>query len=192
MSIESLESFTPTSQADWRQWLEEHHVSKQSVWVVFYKKGSSIPSLTWSESVDESLCYGWIDSVKKKRDDISSIQLFSKRKPKSTWSKINKEKINTLIESGKMTPAGMKCIETAKANGSWTILDSVEALIVPEELEEAFRLKPAAKIFYECQSKSVKKMILHRITLAKQVETRQNRIKEIVDLACEGKKPKGM
>jgi uncharacterized protein YdeI (YjbR/CyaY-like superfamily) len=111
------EQFYPKNQQEWRQWLEENHQSRDSIWVVFYKKNSKIPSITWSESVDEALCYGWIDSVKRKLDDVSSIQYFSKRKPKSTWSKINKVKIEILHAAGKISPAGYKSIELGKANG---------------------------------------------------------------------------
>jgi len=89
--------------------------------------------------VDEALCFGWIDSIKKRLDEGRSIQFFSKRKPKGTWSKINKQKVQKFINNGQMTQAGLDCIATAKQNGSWTILDSVEALIIPKYLEKALK-----------------------------------------------------
>lgn len=114
-----------------KMWLENNHVIEDSVWVIFYKQKVKKPTMTWSDSVDEALCFGWIDSTKMTLDKERFIQYFSKRKAKSTWSKVNKDKILVLRASGDMTPAGEVSIEVAKRNGSWEILDSVEALIIP-------------------------------------------------------------
>ncbi len=184
--------FYPTNTTEWRDWLAENHISKQSVWLVFYNKASAKKSITWSEAVDVALCFGWIDSKKVKIDADTSHQFFSKRKPNSTWSKINKEKIETLTAQGLMMPAGLACIEVAKQNGSWTILDEVEALIVPNDLEAAFANSPAAEAFFSNSSKSVKKILLSWLVLAKTTETRQKRIAEIVESAEQGLKPKHM
>ncbi len=142
MSMCETEIFYPKSQKDWRKWLEKNHHSKQSVWLVVYTKSSEKPSITWSESVDVAICFGWIDSKKIKIDEETSHQFFSKRKPKSTWSKINKEKVQRLTDSGLMTESGLKSIAIAKENGSWTILDEAEELIIPEDLEKAFKKQP--------------------------------------------------
>jgi len=182
--------FYPTSQADWRQWLEENHLSKQSVWLVFYAKSSKKPSISWSEAVDEALCFGWIDSKKIKIDEEKSHQFFSKRKPQSTWSKINKEKVQKLIENGLMTQAGLNSIEVAKQNGSWTILDEVEELIIPKDLEKAFKKYQGSKDYFQSLSKTIRKMMLTSLVLAKRPETRQKRIDEIAELAGQNKKPK--
>jgi uncharacterized protein YdeI (YjbR/CyaY-like superfamily) len=131
MEKKEVEIFLAASHTAWRKWLEENHLSKQAVWLVLYNKSSDKKSITWREAVDVALCFGWIDSKKIKIDNETSHQFFSKRKPNSTWSKINKEKVSELIESGLMTDAGYKSIETAKQNGSWAILDEVEALIIP-------------------------------------------------------------
>lgn len=184
------EIFYPTSQTEWRQWLEENHSSKQSVWLVFYAKSSEKPSITWSDAVDEALCFGWIDSKKIKIDTETSHQYFSKRKPQSTWSKINKEKVQRLMEDGRMTQAGWYSIETAKQNGSWTILDEVEKLIIPGDLEIAFKKHKGSKDYFLSLSKSTRKIILSWIVLAKRQETRQKRIDEIAELAGQNKKPK--
>lgn len=184
--------FYPANTTEWRDWLAENHIAKQSVWLVFYNKASAKKSITWSEAVDVALCFGWIDSKKVKIDADTSHQFFSKRKPNSTWSKINKEKIETLTAQGLMTPAGLACIEVAKQNGSWTILDEVEALIVPNDLEAAFANSPAAEAFFSNSSKSVKKILLSWLVLAKTTETRQKRIAEIVESAEQGLKPKHM
>lgn len=188
--MEKVEVFYPKNQAAWRKWLEKNHLSKQSVWLVFYNKKSKLKSITWSDAVDEALCFGWIDSKKIKIDEETSHQFFSKRKPKSTWSKINKDKIARLIEQEKMSQAGMESIEKAKENGSWTILDEVEELIMPADLEIAFNQKPHAKNYYLSLSKSMKKGILSWLLFAKTTETRQKRIREIVDQAAQNLKPK--
>lgn len=182
--------FYPTSLRDWRQWLEANHQSKQSVWLVFYAKMSKKPSLTWSEAVDVALCFGWIDSKKIKIDDETSHQFFSRRKPNSTWSRINKVKVQQLIEQGLMTQAGLDSIETAKQNGSWTILDEVEELIIPNDLEEAFDKYGGSKDYFLSLSKSVKKMMLTYLVLAKRPDTRQKRIDEIAEHAGQKMKPK--
>ena len=192
MEQPQIEVFYPQNTMAFRNWLQENHISKQAVWIVFYKKASKKESLTWSEAVDVALCFGWIDSKKIKINDDTSHQFFSKRKAKSTWSKINKEKINRLIADSLMTEAGYKSIETAKQNGSWTILDEVEELIVPDDLEEAFKIHEGSKDYFLSLSKSSKKMILHWIVLAKRPETRQKRIAEIAECASKQQKPKHM
>lgn len=190
MEKNEIEIFYPTSQTAWRKWLEQNHLSKQAVWLVFYNKKSEKKSIIWSEAVDVALCFGWIDSKKIKIDEETSHQFFSKRKPKSTWSKINKEKIERLIEQGLMTEAGFKSIATAIQNGSWTILDEVEELIIPADLEAAFADKPNSKDFFLSLSKSVRKIILAWLVFAKTIETRQKRITEIVESAEQKLKPK--
>lgn len=179
--MQETEQFYPASQAEWRQWLDKNHVSKQSVWLVFYSKSSTKKSITWSEAVDVALCYGWIDSKKIKIDEETSHQFFSKRKAQSTWSKINKEKVRQLIEQGLMTQAGLDSIEKAKQNGSWTVLDEVEELIIPQDLDEAFNKFEGSKTYFLSLSKSVKKMMLQWLVLAKRPETRQKRISEIIE-----------
>jgi uncharacterized protein YdeI (YjbR/CyaY-like superfamily) len=190
MHKKETEIFYPKSKTEWRKWLQENHVSKQAVWLVYYNKKSKLESITWSEAVDEALCFGWIDSKRISIDNNTSHQFFSKRKPKSTWSKINKNKVQALIEKGLMTNAGLVCIETAKQNGSWTILDEVEELIIPADLETEFRKKPVAKEFFSKASKSVKKIILYWLLSAKTIETRQKRIREIIESAEQNLKPK--
>lgn len=190
MNKEEIEIFYPTSQTAWRLWLQNNHNSKQSVWLVFYKKTSTKPSISWSNAVDEALCFGWIDSKKITINNEKSHQFFSKRKPKSTWSKINKEKVLQLTEAGKMSKAGFEIIEAAKQNGSWTILDEVEELIIPEDLKTALKTKINAMDFFLSLSKSVRKQYLQWLLFAKRQETREKRITEIVDLADKKQKPK--
>jgi uncharacterized protein YdeI (YjbR/CyaY-like superfamily) len=190
MHNKEIGTYSPQSQTDWRQWLEKNHQSKQSVWLVFYTKKSNIPSLSWSEAVDEALCFGWIDSTRKKINDISFMQFFSKRKPKSNWSKINKEKVQQLIGNKRMTKAGYESVEIAKQNGYWTILDEIEEVIIPNDLEIAFEKHNGSKDYFLGLSKSTRKIILSWIILVRKQETRQKRIEEVVESAALNLKPK--
>lgn len=188
--MQETETFYPETKKDWRNWLKKNHKTSESVWLIYFKKKSNMPSITWSEAVDEALCFGWIDSKAKPIDDEKYMQFFTKRKPKSVWSKINKEKVKVLIEEGHMTSAGIAVIEIAKENGSWTILDEVEELTIPSDLEKAFKKYKGSKEYFESLSKSVKKMILHWLVSAKRIETREKRIQEIVIQASQKLKPK--
>ncbi|NCA22164.1 MAG: hypothetical protein EBS86_13615, partial [Crocinitomicaceae bacterium] len=149
-----IETFYPKSRQEWREWLQENHDKKQSVWLIYYKKKSNVPTVIYSEAVDEALCFGWIDSKAKPIDEHTFMQFFSKRKEKSVWSKVNKEKIERLTKEGLMADAGFKIIEIAKKNGDWTILDEAEALIIPTDLEEEFQKKPSAKDYFLGLSRS--------------------------------------
>jgi uncharacterized protein YdeI (YjbR/CyaY-like superfamily) len=190
MMEKEIETFYPPRRQHWRQWLQKNHNTKQSIWVVMYKKDSGVPTITWSDAVDEAICFGWIDSIKKSVDHQQSIQYFSRRKPTSAWSKINKAKVERLISEGLMTQAGYDSVEIAKQNGSWSILDGVEELVIPKDLDKAFRLHPGSKKFFVSLSRSMKKMMLHWVVAAKRPETRQKRINEIAELAAQKKKPK--
>ncbi len=191
MSQKEAELYYPESLDEWRNWLSENHDKEQSIWVICYKKNSDKPSLAWSDLVDEALCFGWIDSTRRAIDDEKFKQYFSKRKPNGTWSKINKEKVEQLIKDGRMTQAGLELIRIAKGNGSWNILDEVEALILPPDLETAFLKNNNAKDFYEGLSKSIKKQILAWLVFAKREETRTKRIEAIIDSTSKGIVPNG-
>jgi uncharacterized protein YdeI (YjbR/CyaY-like superfamily) len=185
-----IETISPKNRQEWREWLQENHDKKQSVWLIYYKKKSNILTVTYSEAVDEALCFGWIDSKAKPLDEEKFMQFFSRRKAKSVWSRINKEKIERLIHEGLMTTAGYHIIEIAKQNGSWTILDEAEALTIPGDLDEAFQKRPNAKNYFSSLSRSDKRNILQWLVLAKKQETRQKRISEIAELAGQNQKPK--
>ncbi|WP_119080687.1 YdeI/OmpD-associated family protein [Chitinophaga alhagiae] len=190
MENKDLATYCPTTRQQWRRWLEKNHGKKQSVWLIYYKKEAAVPTITYADAVDEALCFGWIDSTKKPHGNGSFMQLFTRRKATSVWSKINKGKVERLIAEGLMTAAGRKSIETAQQNGYWSILDDVEELVVPKDLAKAFRAHPGSKAYFTGLSKSVKKMMLQWVTLAKRPETRQKRINEIASLAAQHRKPK--
>ncbi len=192
MSIEKATSFHPANIQEWRAWLESHHITHDSVWLIMNKKKSGNRSFGWSEAVDEALCFGWIDSVARPIDDETYKQYFSKRKANSTWSRVNKVKIERLIAEGLMLEAGLKTIEIAKQNGSWEILDDVEDGILPDDLIQKLEEFPDAKEYVLGLSLSVRKMLLSWIALAKRPETREKRINEIAENAAIGQKPKFM
>ncbi len=190
MTENPIETFCPTNPEDWRQWLEINHLSKTSIWLVIYKKSTPNPNLSWSQAVDEALCYGWIDSTKRSIDQDSYMQYFCKRKPKSIWSKINKKKVDELLEKGLIKEAGLKSIAIAKENGSWNILDSVEALIIPKDLKLELTKSPVAFEYFNTLSDSIKKQLLYWVISAKRPETRQKRIVEITENTSEKRLPK--
>ncbi|WP_310589581.1 YdeI/OmpD-associated family protein [Dyadobacter sp. CY356] len=157
--------------------------------MIYHKKSAQVPTLTWSEAVDEALCFGWIDSISKPLDSERFMQFFSKRKPKSGWSKINKDKVEKLIEAGLMTEAGFAVIEAAKQNGSWFLLDEVEKIVIPADLQQAIAGNPIAYDFFQTLSRTDKRNLLQWLILAKKNETRQKRIYEIIEFASQKLKP---
>ncbi len=182
---DGIKTFYAKTQKEWRKWLEENHQSEKSVWLIIYKKESGTPSVYYTDAVDEAICFGWIDSKPNKRDDESYYQFFAKRNPKSNWSKVNKGKVARLLEKGLLAPAGLEAIETAKQNGTWTALDKVEELTIPEDLQKAFDQNKTAFDNWEKFPRSSKRGILEWILNAKRPETRQGRIDETVKLAKE-------
>ena len=188
--MNAVEVYCPNDNKDWRKWLEVNHKKKDAVWLILYREKSSGYNLSWSESVDEALCFGWIDSTKKTINNECYKQYFTKRKAKSNWSKVNKNKVKNLINQGLMQEAGFKSIEIAKENGSWTILDSVEELVIPEDLKEELANYQGSMEYFHSLSKSSKKILLYWIVSAKRKETRQKRISEVAENASKNLKPK--
>src|SRR5688572_27536369 len=111
--MDNVKTFRAKNRIAWRRWLEKNHTKEKSVWLIMYRKDSNVPSVNYAEAVEEALCFGWIDSIKKKRDAESSIQFFSQRKPKSYWSKLNRERVEKLSKQGLITPAGQSVIDLA-------------------------------------------------------------------------------
>ena len=186
----AIPTFYPENRKDWRKWLIRNHDQMDSVWLIYDKKAINNQRLTWIEAVEEALCFGWIDSRSKPIDKEKYMQFFSKRKAKSNWSKINKEKVEFLTRKGLMADAGLKAIEQAKQNGYWAILDAVETLTIPEDLANAFIPEPLAGEFYNALSKSVKKQILLWLITARKEETRQKRITELAKELSAGNLPR--
>lgn len=181
--MQHAELYSPANQAEWREWLINNHLSTPSVWLVFYKKESEKHNFSWSAAVDEALCFGWVDGRRKPVDNERFIQFFCQRKANSTWSKINKEKVADLIKRLQMMPAGLNCIDIAKQNGSWNVLDDVEALILSHDLQLALEQEKGTLEFYSNLSNTAKKSILQWVKLCKTDLTRKKRIIEIVNSA---------
>lgn len=156
---------------------------------MYYRKSAATATLSYNEAVDEALCFGWIDSTRRPLDNERYMQLFSRRKPRSVWSKVNKEKVRRLIEEGRMTPAGMDVVKTAKKNGTWNILNDAEALKMPSDLRVALSTDKAALRFFNSLSRSDRKRILQWLLMAKRAETRQNRIQAVFGALVQGQKP---
>jgi uncharacterized protein YdeI (YjbR/CyaY-like superfamily) len=170
-----------------RAWLAENSMKSPGVRLAIGKKGNTITELSYDDAVEEGLCFGWIDSVAGRLDEARFTTRFTPRKPGGTWARTNKVRIERLIAEGLMTPAGMAVIEAAKADGSWTLLDDVEDLIVPDDLAAALAENPAANQYWRTQAgASVRKIALYRIASAKRPETRAKRIAETVAEAARG------
>jgi uncharacterized protein YdeI (YjbR/CyaY-like superfamily) len=183
--LAEVERFQAETRGQWRAWLEQNHATSSGVWLVTFKKHSGQPHLDYGESVEEALCYGWVDSTSGKVDDLRSMRYHAPRKAKSGWAKPNKERIVRILEAGLMRPAGLAKIEAAKLDGSWTLLDAVEALEVPSDLEEALKEFPNASTNFAAFPRSVKRGILEWIVQAKKPDTRAKRIEETARLANE-------
>lgn len=172
---ESIE-FYPRNRQAWRNWLQKNHATKQSVWLIMYKKSSGKPTILYNEVVEEALCFGWIDSVPRKRDAESSFLYISVRKAKSGWSALNKTRIEKLLRENKMAAAGLQKIEAAKKDGSWSALDKIEALEMPAALQKALA-------HFNGFPSSVRKQLFLWVESAKTPVTKEKRITGIVTLA---------
>ncbi len=171
------------SREEWRAWLDANHENAESTWLVTFKKASGKPYVSYDAVVEEAICFGWIDSLRNKLDDERSMLLLSPRKPGSAWSKVNKDRVERMNAAGKMRPAGLRKIEQSKADGSWTFLDDVEALIVPDDLAVALTEYEDAGENFAAFPRSSKRGILEWIKQAKRAETRSKRVRETAELA---------
>ena len=175
-----------TSRPEWRAWLEENHSDAPGIWLVTHKKGAAPERhVPYDDVVEEALCFGWVDSLPRKLDDARSMLLVTPRKPGSSWSRVNKERVERLEAAGRIAPAGSAAIERAKRDGSWTALDDVEAGVEPDDLREALDANPDARRHWDAFPRSVKRGILEWIGTAKKPETRRKRVTETATLAAE-------
>jgi uncharacterized protein YdeI (YjbR/CyaY-like superfamily) len=172
------------TRAQWRAWLEANHATATSAWLVTWRTGSGRPVLGYEEGVEEALCFGWVDSRPGKVDEHRSKLYYAPRKPRSGWARTNKARVERLIAAGLMAPAGLAAIERAKANGAWEMLDEVEDLVVPDDLQAALDAAPPAGANWEAFPPSARRGILEWIRQAKRPETRAARITEASTLAA--------
>lgn len=167
---------------DWRAWLVAHHANTQGIWVRLYKKGTSTPSITYAEALDEALCFGWIDGLKRSYDSESYVLRFTPRRTKSLWSKQNIEHIERLTSASKMAPSGMAEVERAKQDGRWqAAYDKPSEMQVPDEFLIELKKHPRAAAFFKTLSKSNTYAIAWRLQTAKTEETRLRRQAKIID-----------
>ena len=169
----------------WREWLHESHSQKEGIYLIFYAVTHEKESMRWEEAVRVALCYGWIDSTVKNIGPGKRRQYFCPRKPKSVWSKVNKDHIKGLEKSNLMHSSGFASIAIAKKNGSWTALDDVEKGIIPKELQDAFDKNKVAFVNFQNFTRGQRKSYLYYLNQAKREETRQKRIAEIVKLCSD-------
>lgn len=181
---DGVETFHARTQKEWRKWLQKNHKAESGVQLIIYKKESDVPSVYYAEAVEEALCFGWIDSRANKKDNESYYLFFGKRKPKSKWSKINKERVEKLLKQKRMAKAGLATIQIAKENGTWIALEHVEKTTIPPDLHNALNKNKTAHKNFLSFPRSSKKMILEWIQNAKKEETRAKRIAETVTLAA--------
>jgi uncharacterized protein YdeI (YjbR/CyaY-like superfamily) len=176
-------SVHPLTLQAWRTWLQAHHTRAEGVWLVSNKKGSGLPRFDYDDAVAQALCFGWIDSKPNKLDDTRSLLWFAPRKAKSAWSLPNKLRVQRLIDAGQMSAAGLAKVEAAQADGSWALLDTVDALLVPDDLRAALAAHAPAAQHFEAFPKSTKRGILEWIQNAKRADTRAARVTQTASLA---------
>jgi uncharacterized protein YdeI (YjbR/CyaY-like superfamily) len=182
------ERFEPSSLAEWSEWLEANHARPSGVWLVTWKRATGRQFATYEETVTEALRVGWVDSVTQGLDEQRSMLWFAPRKAASGWSKPNKDRIARLESTGRMLPAGAAVVARAQADGSWSKLDAVEALEVPDDLAAAFAALPGSADHWEAFPRSAKRGILEWIVQAKRPETRAKRIAETAEKAQRGER----
>jgi uncharacterized protein YdeI (YjbR/CyaY-like superfamily) len=170
--------------ADFRQWFEAHHASAAEQWVGFYKRDSGKASISWPQSVDEALCFGWIDGIRKSIDDVSYMIRFTPRKARSTWSTVNIKRVGELSEQGLMRPAGLKAFAARQENRSGIYSYEQRSPELPDEYRKILKKNPGALQFFEAQPPSYRKAANWWVTSAKKEETRLKRLERLIQLSA--------
>lgn len=190
IQTENFEQFEIENIESLHQWLLTNHQQKDCIWLVTFKKSAgSKYGDRWSV-LDELICFGWIDGIRRKLDQDRTMQLISPRRVEH-WTKTYKDRAQALIEAGRMQEAGLQSIKTSKENGLWHFMDDVDQLIIPDDLDQALRAQPEAKLFFDEINPSSKRFVLRWLKLTKTEATRVKRIKELVSLSQKGEKLKG-
>jgi uncharacterized protein YdeI (YjbR/CyaY-like superfamily) len=185
-SKSELPIFEFHSQREWADWLEQNHTQASGVWLKFAKRGSDATTVTYTEAVEEALCYGWIDGQTARHDERYYLQRFTPRRPRSRWSQINRGRAEHLIVQKRMKPAGVAQVEAARADGRWEAAYAPPSSAkVPEDLQHALDENPVAKAFFETLNGGNRYAILYRVNDAKRPETRARRIAEFVAMLAE-------
>jgi uncharacterized protein YdeI (YjbR/CyaY-like superfamily) len=177
------------SAGDWEAWLEANHESADGVWIRMAKKASGIESVRHDEAVDVALCFGWIDGRREGLDDTHFLQRFTPRRPRSRWSRINRDKVERMTAEGRMRPAGIAEVERAKADGRWdAAYEGQRASEVPEDLRRELDARPRAKEFFDGSGSQNRYAIIYRLGEAKRPKTRARRLEKLVAMLERGEK----
>ena len=177
------------SPKDLSEWLQVNHAVERELWVKIFKKGSGVPSVNWDEVVIETLCWGWIDGIKKSLDELAYLQRITPRKIRSNWSKRNTEHVERLIAEGRMEEPGLVHVRAAKTDGRWESAYVVSEMKVPADFLAALDDRPKVRRFYETLSKSSRYTIAHGLESAKKRETRQRRFQKFMEMLTRKEKP---
>lgn len=181
--------FLPGNRKKWRRWLEENHAKETVVWLVFLKKHTGKQNLSYNDAVEEALCFGWIDGIKRSVDEDRYMHRFTPRKMDSGWSRSNKERAQRMRKAGEMTPAGQEAIDRAKRNGKWAEPVSTPAnFSMPPELSERLKRSTKAATFFASLAPSYQRQYVAWIATAKRPETRKRRLDEAIELLKRGEK----
>jgi uncharacterized protein YdeI (YjbR/CyaY-like superfamily) len=183
---DSLPVIAFPSRAKWKAWLAKHHSTSSGLWLEIAKKGSEFDSVSYADAIEVALCFGWIDGQKAAADDDHWLQRFTPRKPRSRWSKINRDKATDLIERGEMEPAGLREVDAAKRDGRWEAAYAGQrTMTVPKDLSDALKRNARARAFFETLDGANRYAVLYRIHDAKKPETRAARIEKYVKMLAE-------
>jgi uncharacterized protein YdeI (YjbR/CyaY-like superfamily) len=183
--------YHPASLAAWRAWLAANCDTGRGVWVASWRKASGRDAVAYADLVEEAICFGWIDSTVNVLDDERALQLMTPRKPKSAWTRLNRQRAAAMEAEGRMTDAGRRAVEAAKANGWWTIYDPIEDLLEPDDLAGALDASPGARTAWDRFPPSARKQMLWWVVSAGKPETRTSRIAKIVAEAEQGRRAAG-
>jgi uncharacterized protein YdeI (YjbR/CyaY-like superfamily) len=180
--------YHPETRAAWRAWLAANHASLRGVWLASWKRRTGRPAVPYEEAVEEALCFGWIDSTRASLDDERSLQLMTPRRPRSSWTRLNRERVARLEAEGRLTDAGRRAVEVAQRNGFWLLYDTVEDLVEPDDLAAALDAVPQARAHWDGFPPSARKPLLWQVVSAAKPDTRARRIASIVDSARQGRR----
>ena len=183
--------YHPETRGQWRAWLAANHDHEKGGWVCSWKAVTGRPAVAYDDLVEEALCWGWIDSTVNTFDDDRALQLLARRKHRSTWTRLNRRRVDAMEAAGLMTAAGRRAVEVAKANGWWSIYDPVEDLREPDDLAVALDGDRPAREAWDAFPPSARKAMLWWVISAVKPETRVRRIATIVDEARDGRRAQG-
>ncbi len=187
-ALDTAEQVHCETRAQWRAWLAEHHTQPRGVWLVSWRTATGRPAVGYEPSVEEALCFGWVDSVARRLDDDRTMLYFAPRKKGSGWARTNKDRVARLEAAGLMADAGRAVVDAARADGSWTLLDDVENLVVPDDLAAAFDRHPGSRERWDAFPRSARRGMLEWLVQARTAPTRERRLERIAEGAARGER----